>query len=357
MFINDSGFKNIDFNYVTEGNPGVGGTQFEFALLSYYLSHNKDFIVTVFHINNNVYPINCNDVIVSDFEGAIKKASEAKTDFFMCHSGLPNLVDYLNRYKINAILWAHNFLRPNKIFPLNKCQYVKRIVCVGSPQYFITKFFSKKADLIYNMVSPVIYSSDSDKNHVITYMGSLIPAKGFHILAKQWKYIVSKVPDAELYVIGSGSLYNRDSKLGKYNIAQEKYEKLILNHLGVGEGDTIPENIHFLGNIGLEKREIISKTLVGIVNPSKQFETFGISALDFNVGKCIAIGNMPAIKNGKNGFNIIGGYWLRKKIVKCLKDKCATIELGIKSSEWVKNNFFPDVIMPKWEKLFKELTN
>ena len=46
-----------------------------------------------------------------------------------------------------------------------------------------------------------------------------------------WPDVVKQVPDAQLYVIGSGKVYDENAKLGKYNIAEESYEKKFMSYL------------------------------------------------------------------------------------------------------------------------------
>ena len=47
---------------------------------------------------------------------------------------------------------------------------------------------------------------------------------------------------------------------------------------------------------------------------------------------------------------------LRRMIIKSFKNKEKTIKLGVKSQEYVKNNFFPEIIMPKWKLLIDNLS-
>jgi glycosyltransferase involved in cell wall biosynthesis len=73
------------------------------------------------------------------------------------------------------------------------------------------------------------YISPENKEQIVTYVGALIPTKGFHKLAKVWKNILKKVPTAKLQVIGDGKLYNKNAVLGPHGIAEAKYEKKSLN--------------------------------------------------------------------------------------------------------------------------------
>ena len=83
-----------------------------------------------------------------------------------------------------------------------------------------------KTSYIYNMVDcKKLQIRETKFQKEVTYIGSLIREKGFHVLAKAWKDVLKEVPDAKLNVIGSGKLYNRGSQLGKYGIADKEYEE------------------------------------------------------------------------------------------------------------------------------------
>ena len=80
----------------------------------------------------------------------------------------------------------------------------------------------KKGTYIYNLCNynlPAPKPFSARKNHVV-YIGSIVPLKGLHLLTKAWSSVLKEVPDAQLYIIGSGNLYNQNEKLGKYGIAE-----------------------------------------------------------------------------------------------------------------------------------------
>ena len=72
------------------------------------------------------------------------------------------------------------------------------------------------------------YTGRSAARPIVTYVGSLTKGKGFHVLAKEWKNILKAVPDAELYVLGSGKLYDNKAELGEYGLAEKTYENNLL---------------------------------------------------------------------------------------------------------------------------------
>ena len=95
----------------------------------------------------------------------------------------------------------------------------------------------------------------------VTYIGSLVPTKGFHLLANAWKAVLAEVPDAQLHVVGSGKLYDRNSKLGAYGIAEESYENSFIKGITDRAGELLP-SVHFHGVMGEEKKELIARTSV-----------------------------------------------------------------------------------------------
>lgn len=79
------------------------------------------------------------------------------------------------------------------------------------------------------------------------------------MIAKAWKTVLAAVPDAKLNVIGAGNLYDRNSKLGKYGIAEESYENSFMPYLTEkfeedGEiKERILPSVKFWGLMGVEK--------------------------------------------------------------------------------------------------------
>ena len=216
----------------------------------------------------------------------------------------------------------------------------------------------KKSDYIYNCfdidedtIAAVRNNSFSERKNIVTYIGSIVPAKGFHILAKAWPEIEKSVPDAQLYVIGSGQLYDRDAVMGSFNIAENTYESMFMRYLTNGE--KIKDNVHFMGIMGKEKESILLKTKVGVPNPSGNTETFGLTALEFqsNGAKVITkkcTGNMDTVFNG----NLYSDEKnIAKLIINALKSKDLDYESFVKKNDAL---FSKDMVIKQWEKLFKD---
>lgn len=69
------------------------------------------------------------------------------------------------------------------------------------------------------------------REHNVCYIGSLHPAKGFQFLAQAWPKVLKEVPDANLFIIGSGKLYGRNAQLGKWGIAKEEFEEEFMPYI------------------------------------------------------------------------------------------------------------------------------
>lgn len=212
----------------------------------------------------------------------------------------------------------------------------------------------QKSSYIYNCV-PLDDIKKKVGNHpyhkrrnIVTYIGSVVPFKGLHLLAMAWPEILRQVPDAELYIIGSGKLYNSHSTMGQYGIAEENYEKLLLKYLS-HEGKILP-SVHFMGIMGKEKEAILLQTKVGVPNPSGITETFGLSAVEMqmlgaNVTTIRCPGYLDTVVNGVLYSN---RKKLAENVVYLLNHNINRYEEGI---NYFEANFSHDAVATRWEHL------
>ena len=90
------------------------------------------------------------------------------------------------------------------------------------------------------------------------------------------------MPDAHLNVIGGGALYDRNSRLGKWGLAEEKDEQEFMPYLIDEEGKLL-SSVTFWGVLGKEKDEVLNRTKVGVPNPGGVSETFCIAAIEMQL--------------------------------------------------------------------------
>ena len=356
MEFRDNGFSNLDFSHIEKGNPGCGGTQYEFALLAHHLLKTMpNAEIVFFHFNENVFESGIREIRISNLQEIPEKAKAACVDiliFWSTHNR-----EWYNRLadcQIKSIAWSHNFLNYQEIQSLYRSALVTQVVSVSREQYELLRGedFFEKCTYIYNMIDFVPDNALplSNKSNDVCILGSLIKAKGFHLLAKRWKGIVKKVPDAKLYVIGGGNLWNKEKKLGSHGLADQKYEDSFLRYLTDKNGDLLP-SVFFLGNLGKEKDEIIKKCKVGVVNPTG-VETFCLSAVEMQslgVPVCTKRKNglVNSIINRHTGLLSLTSIGLANNIVKLLKNDELNYNMGLAGIEFAKS-FSGDLIVYDW---------
>lgn len=368
FYLNNDKINDVDLSNPHYGNPGIGGTQYMILSISYYFKKMYPSVEVYIAAPNieklpkNIISIHTNNII----EAAIA-CKNKNIDIFIFQSienkELYNQIDLL---RLNSIAWAHNFPTLEELKQVSECKFVKRYLTVSQEQLNMLEDHEiiRKSHYIHNGIDLKLYEDkfilDADKKeNIICYLGSLVPEKGFHILAKNWRYIKKKVPNAKLYIIGSGKLYNRNAKLGKYGIAEEKYEKRFIKYL-LNENKEIDKDVIFWGVLDhQEKLKVMSKAKVGIVNPSGKTETFCISAIEFQlIGvPVVTIAKnalVETVKHKHTGYLSGSKAMLKYYIVKILTYK-DNRDLSENAILFVKDNFDIYKIIKDWYKLFQDI--
>jgi glycosyltransferase involved in cell wall biosynthesis len=194
----------------------------------------------------------------------------------------------------------------------------------------------------------------------VTYIGNLAKQKGFHILARAWPQILRDCPDAVLNVIGSGKLYDRNSKLGEYGIAEATYEKAFMPYLKDIDGRIFP-SVKFWGIIsGKKKNEILQNTRVGVPNPSGRTETFGYGAIEMQAfGALVATIQCP----GHLDTVYQSASILYRKVKYQEKELAESVLSLLNRSEnrydevmqFLEANFSIDKVADEWHQLFMDM--
>lgn len=363
---NDKNLLNIDISEPENGNPGIGGSEYLFALLGRYLSKASDaFDLYFFCYGKTKLPEGTTSVIVTDNLDMLKKADELGIEILVHQVSKPTQwYQALEQTKLKAVSWAHVFLPFGELQCIRTCQNVKRVVFVGKEEYdtYIDDDVIAKSAYIYNMVNTKREAlSRCVSKPTVTYVGSLVPAKGFHLLAKVWPHILKRVPDAQLNVIGTGKVYDRNAVLGAYGIAQESYENEFIPYLTDSHGSILP-SVHFLGLLGEEKEEVFRQTAVGVVNPTALTETFCISAVEMELCGVPVVsrkkwGLLDTVKHGQTGFLFDSEQEFVDQVCTLLLDPALNEKLGFQAQSFVKDTFEADVLIQQWVQLLKDVSN
>jgi len=367
LYLVNKGYTGVDLSKPEDGNPGIGGTQYNFITLPYYYMKYFDDVEFVFYAQIiDTLPNTFKANKVTDATDAAKKAKVDGCDMFIYRPTQDKEgFDFLNNLygiQIKTIAWIHN--TPFKQLRLiAKHPYIVRYVNVSKEQYDMLRDHPiiYKSDMICNGFDPKHYIPNDSikKEKSVVYMGSLIHGKGFHVLAKVWKKVLEKVPDAKLEVIGSGKLYDRNSKLGKWEIADESYESIFRPYLSDENGNKL-DSVIFHGVLGDEKIPIMQKAMIGCPNPSGVTENCPGVAIEFQAcGTAIVSGAfwglLDTVENGRTGLLGTTDEELVKNIVELLNNESKAIELGQNGIKYIKDKFNHEKISMKWKVLFEDI--
>lgn len=355
----------MDLSRPDRGNPGVGGTAYCFLMLIYYLRLFEDIEVTVFHYNENQLPKTSGVHRIQDAQESIALSAKMRLSFLVHEQmrAVPRWYELLAKYQVESVLWAHNYLFLDEMKKLPGCAQVRRVVFVGKEQYdsYMDHPVIGKSAWIYNFCEDRKLHDirRAAGTHTVVYVGSLVKMKGFHILAKQWKRILRKVPDARLLVLGSGRLYDRSQKLGAYGIAEEGYEKEFMRYLTDADGKLL-DSVSFEGIVGQDKCAFFSQSCVGVVNPSAKSETFCLSAVEMELASLPVVagrnyGLYDTVENGKTGYLVRNGRELSDRIIELLVDTERNERMGKAARRFAQEKFDSMRTAERWHTLFHDL--
>lgn len=362
FFLDNNGFASIDCSHALNGNPGIGGTEWLFIVVSSLLSnrHNK-IDVTLYTTRLGQFPQGLKTKVVKDLSDAIALSDADKQDLLIIKHLASNIVDQVLDVKtqnVRIICWCHVFVCHWELDYYADNDVIEKVVFVGREMYDLYRDHRVflKSTYIYNCIE---YADVRDyvakfpyenRGNVIVYVGSLVPFKGFHLLARAWPKIVEQIPNAELYVIGSGKLYDENAKLGRWGIAESKYEDSFMSYLT--EDGRIHPNVHFLGVLGEGKKDILLRAKIGVPNPSGITETFCLSAVEMQMyGSRIATINYPGyldtVRNGKL-------YNNRNDLAKTIVSLFNSSENNYEDSmDYFEREFSYDSVSQRWEALIQ----
>lgn len=362
FYLDNSAIRETDCSNALEGNPGIGGTEWLFVAVSSLLANRDNDIETVLYTTvSGTFPVGIVNRIVKDLSEAIELADSSGFDYLVVKHLADNIIsgrlDVKTKH-LQIICWCHVFVCHWELDYYAQNHLIFKVVFVGREMYDLYRDHKiyHKATYIYNCVPSgnaremVRQAPYHKRKNVVVYVGSLVPFKGFHILAQAWPQIIEEVQDAEMYVIGSGKLYDETFQLGKWGIAEASYEKSFMSFL-THSGKIIP-SVHFMGVMGEDKKEILLKSKVGVPNPSGITETFCLSAVEMQMHGCrIATikypGYLDTVRNGKL-YGRRGN--LAEVVIELLKSSDNDYD---KSMDYFEHNFSFDVVCKKWEELLK----
>ncbi len=354
----------ISFDMNTQLNPGIGGTEYIFVLDSFLLSKREKGVTL--YSNKKITGLDGMNFIQTDsIIDFFNQSIDADVVIIRDLELTEEISKFIRDNRIKTIVWAHNFQSYEMMKAIDENDYIKRNVCVGREQYEMLRGHNifKKSDFVYNTIPFEQYIPSNLKiDKSVCYVGSLSEAKGFDIVAKNWKKVLKKVPNAQLYVIGNGQLYDKNQKLGKFKLAEQTFENKFIPYILDKKGKILP-SVHFIGLLGgKQKIDFMKQMQLGVVNPRGWHETFCISAIEFEALKIPVVtisgyGYFDTISNGKSGF-----LFKRKKdfvryIVKLLNQNTLNSKMGTAGYNFVRTKFDYNKVVNKWLEIIYGVIN
>lgn len=373
LYLNNDGHKDVKLNSLHLGNPGIGGTDYWTYALAYFLTeYYKDVECFLFTTSkSNLLKRRTHNIIVDGVLEAFEKAKDEKMDVFIINKhanvdecSLEDLCNQINKLKISTITVGHNFYSMKECELIAKCKYIKRNVYNSIQQFSIYSDLDihKKDSYIWPIVPMENISKRKEHlDKIVTYTGSLVSSKGFHILARNWKKILKQCPNAKLYVVGTGKLYGRSLPLGKYEVADANYEKIFMPHVLDRNGKILP-SVKFLGLLNSsERRTLYRKTSVGVVNPSGISECTSASSIEFSLSGIPVVtrrygGLIDSVINKKTGFLIKNDRQLVNGIITLLKDGKLNKFYGDNGISFVRSRFDTEKVIEQWHNVIKDVS-
>ena len=199
---------------------------------------------------------------------------------------------------------------------------------------------SRKIIVIPNFVDPLEFRriEEEGEKKIICHSSNFRPIKRIPDIIRAFK-IISEETESELVLIGDGPERHSARTLAK--------------RLGISE------RVRFLGNVK-NVQEVLGRSDLFLL-PSED-ESFGLAALEaMSCEVPVVASNVGGLKelitDGVDGYLVKVGdvQTLAERSIKILRDSKLQKELGQNARKKVLGNYTPDIVVPKYEKLYNEV--
>ena len=371
FYLNNQRYASIDLRFIEQGNPGLGGTQFTTIATAYYLNkYYPDKVeILLFANSTELLPPSLKVYHALNEVDALFKSEKQECDIFVFRSTIKDdkFFDHLSKLQIKAIARSNNYPNYIRLNQIANCQQIKALVCVSHEQLDDLRDHRvfDKATRIFHPFNPQNFVPKTDvskQENTVVFLGNLIPKKGFHYLARVWPYILKKKPEAKLIVVGSAKLYNPNTKLGKWGVAEETYEANFIRPFLSDENGNIHKSVSFTGLLGLEKIDILQRADVGVVNPSGASETFCSAAVEIQacgtpVVSAAKGGLLDTVAHEETGLLSKNDRELARNIIYFLENPTVARQFGANGIKHIQDKFSCEQNARHWLELFIDICN
>ncbi len=192
FYLPNRALGNIDYTLVTKYNPGIGGTEYLFALNAIALSQYNDISITLYLEEKvGVFPNTIRVEGAGTVKNAIRKAEEDGINIFVvkhhpewiCNGSFEDLP-----CNIHFIVWNHILLAKSELDYYYNNKSIESVICVGREHLdlYLDHPVYEKMDYIYNGL-PIPEKKDiletiqplEKRENIVTYISSIMPLRGF----------------------------------------------------------------------------------------------------------------------------------------------------------------------------------
>ena len=268
--------------------------------------------------------------------------------------------------KLELVPWMQNTPSHEYLSAAFKSRNVPHLIAVSNRQAYEIAYhpiFSRLL-VIPNHIDVEFWSDPAGPyahyDQVVTYIGAIKPAKGFHYLSAAWPAVKAARPGASLAVCGSPGLYGKTAKLGVHGIAETDYERIILEKLGGSLASAQKLGVAFAGSVSKEQlRAQITKSAVVVVNPntSGSVETFCVAAAEALACGIPVVGGragglVEVVGHNRGGLLARNATELSDYLSRLLANPELANALRQDGREMVKQRFSKSMSIQRWDLLF-----
>ena len=152
-------------------------------------------------------------------------------------------------------------------------------------------------------------------------------------------------------------MYGGNAPAGSMGLTDPHYEKRILQHL---DNDPARYGVVFHGKLGLSKFDIMSRSVLGLPNPTGFSECCPGSVLELSAcGNAIVgprrWGLCDTVVDGVTGYLCSTDDDYVRTAVRLLRDPARAVEMGRAGQRFVSDNFGVSQVCEDWRRLFTSL--
>jgi glycosyltransferase involved in cell wall biosynthesis len=372
FYLENGAIRNVDFTQPWLGNPGCGGTEYLFSSLPYYINMEAgDKVESILFANSTDHmPPDVQVVQSQDCYEAARMAKKMGCAIFVYRpkrQSEMDMLDLLVSLDLPTVLWIHVVPTSAYIRKIAACPAIRAFVCVEQEQHdtlYDTPLLGKLTYIV-NGFDLDGFRKDLDPTvpkdpNMVVHIGTMVPQKNFHLVAQAWPKILSRHPAARLVVIGSGSVYGAGGTLGPWGIADVEYEKrYMIPYLAGPDGHPHP-SVKFVGKMGLEKKALIARAIVGIPNPTGDNENcpgtnIEMSACGTAVVSGARYGSLDTVVSGSTGLLGNGQEDLIDNVVFLLKNPDVAQQYGENGISFICRRYNYNSVIKEWENLFQRV--